>query len=356
MLWSLMQARSLPPIRLIDARSDPLATADPAAVRALRDAVFGPLGPVVIPAMPIADRIARRWLARSATPYMAELDAMATRARVTGIYAINLSYEYGCTTLARADARGRSPTLRRTLDWPFLGLGRTAVVARRAGPAGEFMDVTWPGAVGTLTAVAPGRFAAAINQAPLLRRTRADLLRPVDYARNLARTLSRERGMPPLHLLRRVFETAPSFAQALKLLKTAELARPVIYTLIGCEADEIALVERRERDATVHLGPGSTANDWREPQSGWEPRPCALEDRRLDCVMRCAAIERAVAASSEPFNWVIPPVRNWNTRLGVEMNPGEGWIRALGFEPCNDADVRPATAPFHSDGRLMAVA
>ena len=135
---------------LIDARSDPLATADPVSVRALRDAVFGSLRSVVVPALPLVDRVARQWLARSTSPYLAELDAIAARTRISGIYAINLSYEYGCTTLARADMLGLPPTLRRTLDWPFLGLGRAALVAHRSGPAGAFYDVTWPGAAGTL--------------------------------------------------------------------------------------------------------------------------------------------------------------------------------------------------------------
>jgi hypothetical protein len=152
--------------------------------------------------------------------------------------------------------------------------------------------------------------------------------------------------MPPLHLLRHVFETATGFSQALELLKTIELARPVLFTLVGCAPNEIAVIERRERDATVHLGPGSVANDWREPRSGWEPRPCALPDRRLDSVARCEVIEQAVAGTPEPFSWVIPPVRNWNTRLAVEINPGEGWIRVLGFEPCSALDTAPATLPF----------
>ena len=341
-----MLGQVLPPIRLVDARSDPLAAADPDAVRKLRDAVFGPLRPVAMPALPVVDRIARRWLARTTTPYLAELDAIAARTRLSGIYAINLSYEYGCTTLARSDAPGAPPTLRRTLDWPFLGLGRAVIVARRSGPAGDFFDVTWPGAVGTLTAVAPGRFAAAINQAPLFRRTRANMLRPVDYARNLTGTLLRERGMPPLHLLRHVFETATGFAQALALLRTVQLARPVLFTLVGCAPDEMAVIERRERDATVHFGPGSVANDWREAHGSWEPRPCALTDRWLDSAARRAAIEQAAAGSPEPFGWMVPPVRNWNTRVAVEMSAGEGWIRALGFEPCNAADAAPATLPF----------
>ena len=70
--------------------------------------------------------------------------------------------------------------------------------------------------------------------------------------------------MPPLHLLRHVFETAATFSQALDLLETVELARPVLFTLVGCESDEIAVIERRERDATVYLGAGSVANDWRK--------------------------------------------------------------------------------------------
>jgi hypothetical protein len=344
-----MTGQAFPSIPIVDARSNPLATADPAAVRALRDTIFGPYRSVVMRTLPLADRIARRWLARSSSPYLAEVDAMAAHTGVVGLFAINLAYEYGCTTLACADGPGRAPTLRRTLDWPFLGLGRAIIVAHRAGPAGEFFDVTWPGAVGTLTAIAPGRFAAAINQAPLLRRTRIEVLRAIDYSRNLAGTLSRERGMPPLHLLRHAFEAAPSFSSALELLETVELARPVLFTLVGAGPDEIAVIERRERDATVHLGPGAVANDWREPRTGWEPRPCALPDRRLDSVARRAAIEQAVAGSREPFSWVIPPVRNWNTRVAVEMNPGEAWMRALGYEPTSQTDAAPATSPFRAE-------
>lgn len=352
-----MVSENLPPIRLVDARRDRLAAADAGAVRALRDGIFGPFRRAAVPALPVADRIARRWLARSASPYLDEIDAIAARTRVAGVHAINISYEYACTTLGCVDSPGRAPTLRRTLDWPFLGLGRAAIVLHRSGPAGEFLDVTWPGAVGTLTAVAPGRFAAAINQAPLLRRTGPDFLRPLDYTRNFASTFARERGMPPLHLLRHVFETAHTFDEALERLTQTELARPVLLTLVGCRPDEIAVIERRERDATVHREPAPVANDWREPRKGWEPRPCSLPDRRIDSVTRCAAMQQALAASDAPFGWVTPPIRNWNTRVAVEMNPGEGWIRALGYEPCSPADAGPATLPFEhafGEARLEA--
>src|SRR5215203_5916729 len=107
----------LPAIPLIDARSNPLITADPAAVGALRDTIFGSFRSIAVGALPVADRVARRWLARSTSPYLAELDAIAARTRTAGTYAINLSYEYGCTTLARADARG----LRRRCAGPLIG-------------------------------------------------------------------------------------------------------------------------------------------------------------------------------------------------------------------------------------------
>ena len=48
--------------------------------------------------------------------------------------------------------------------------------------AGEFFNVTWPGYVGVLTALAPDRFGASINQAPLRRRTHLRFLRPFDLA------------------------------------------------------------------------------------------------------------------------------------------------------------------------------
>ena len=55
-------------------------------------------------------------------------------------------------------------------------------VARQRGVAGDFLSVTWPGFAGLLTAVAPGRFAASINQAPMRRRTRVRWLLWLDYA------------------------------------------------------------------------------------------------------------------------------------------------------------------------------
>ena len=153
------------------------------------------------------------------------------------------------------------PWLVRTLDWPFPGLGRHVEIAHKWGEAGEFYSVTWPGYVGTLTAMAPGRFGAAINQAPLWRRTRHPWLRPYDLAANAIKTWS-IRHMPPDQLLRQVFETCPDFATARAMLERTPVARPVIYSLAGTRPGERCVIERTEEDfetrSTGDLSPPTT--------------------------------------------------------------------------------------------------
>src|SRR5262249_42291606 len=112
----------------------------------------------------LADRLSRAWLARSDNPYRAEIARIAEEIG-TGAALLNLSYEWGCTTGAFPTVDG-GPRLRRVLGWPLDGLGANVVVARRRTPAGPLIDITWPGATGVVTALAPGRFAVAMNQAP----------------------------------------------------------------------------------------------------------------------------------------------------------------------------------------------
>ena len=49
-------------------------------------------------AMKIADAVSRRWLERSHSPYLAEIDRIAARIARPGAYFLNLSYEWGCTS------------------------------------------------------------------------------------------------------------------------------------------------------------------------------------------------------------------------------------------------------------------
>ena len=239
-------ARPLVSIPIVDFRDRGLvghASNERVRARALGDECLSWLPPPARALLPALDAITRSWLRRSQSPYVADVEAIAAALGFPGIWFLNGSYEWGCTAVARD--QGGAPWLARTLDWPFPGLGRHLEVARMRGSAGDFVNVTWPGYAGTLTASAPGRFAAAINQAPLWRRTHRPWLRPYDLAMNAFRTWP-IRFCPPDHLLREVFETCRDFGAAKRRLETVPIARPVIFTLVGCERGERCVIERTE--------------------------------------------------------------------------------------------------------------
>jgi hypothetical protein len=169
-----MSAAPLPIIPVIDLREGGPprgAVEGRERARALRDDCLSWLPGSARSALPLLDGVTRRWLSRSASDYVGEIEAVAATLGFPGIWFLNGCYQWGCTSLAREE--GGAPWLARTLDWPFPGLGRHLQVARMQGQAGSFDNVCWPGYVGVLTASAPGRFAAAINQAPMKRRTHA---------------------------------------------------------------------------------------------------------------------------------------------------------------------------------------
>ena len=303
--------------------------------RALRDECLSWLPTVARGMVPLFDAVTRRWLMRSCSPYLAEIGEISAALGFSGIWFLNGSYQWGCTTYARDDD---APWLVRTLDWPFPGLGRQVEVANMAGSAGEFYSVTWPGFVGALTAMAPGRFAAAINQAPMWRRTRHPWLRPLDMMANAVTTWP-VRHMPPDHLVREVFETAPDFSTARRRLESTPIARPVIYTLAGCEPGERCVIERTIDGFTTRFVDTGAANDWLAATEPWEARIGG--DMWFTCNFREAGensrLRRdALAAFDRPFggdfDWVVPPVLNRYTRIAAEMCPARGVLRVVGYE------------------------
>ena len=317
------------------------------AARALRNECVGWFPRLGQRAIPALDSITRRWLTRSRSPYVGEIAAIAEGLDFPGIWFLNGAYEWGCTALAREHD---APWLVRTLDWPFPGLGRHVEVARMAGPAGEFMTVTWPGFVGALTAMAQGRFAACVNQAPLWRRTRAPALRLFDIAANAARTWSLPH-IPPDHLLRHVFETCATFEAARQKLETTPIARPVIYTLAGCAAGQCCVIERTEEGHTTRLTETCAANDWLVPAEPWEARvggdllfSCSFGEAGGNSRIRREALAASRAPFDASFAWVTPPVLNRFTRIATEMCPAQGVLRVLGYEAAPGFELpQPAT-------------
>jgi len=313
--------------------------------RALRDDCLAWLPSAARRMMPAFDAITRRWLMRSTSPYVAEITAVAAALEFSGVWFLNGSYQWGCTSLARDDD---APWLVRTLDWPFPGLGRHVEIVRMAGGAGEYYSVTWPGFVGVLTGMAPGRFAASINQAPLWRRTEHPWLRPLDIMANALATWP-VRHMPPDQLLRETFEICPDYASAKQRLQTVPIARPVIYTLTGCQPGERCVIERTIDGFNTRTEDTGAANDWLVRAKRWEGRIGAnimLTASREEAAARSSERQVALAAWSGPFAgefaWVSPPVLNLYTRIATEMCAAHGILRVTGYESVPGFDLPQA--------------
>lgn len=346
---------SLPTIPIIDIRDGgPLDHARHSAeqARALRDACLEFFPAVAKPLVPALDWASRRWLGRSRSPYVAEIARIAEALNFSGIWLLNASYQWGCT--ARAVEHDGAPWILRTLDWPFKGLGRHIAVARMrgvGGAGGDFFSVTWPGYVGALTAMAPGRFAASINQAPMWRRTSHRWLRPFDFAANALKIWRRVDLMPPDQLLRQAFERCEDFAAARRLLETTPVARPVIFTLVGCGVNERCVIERTETGAVTREDDTCAANDWVPSRPGWEGR---IGTRRFlissfDDARGYSRARREALASwdgslaDDRFDWVREPVLNPYTRLAVAMCPASGTLRVVGYDVAGAALPEPVT-------------
>lgn len=289
----------------------------------------------------IADPLVRIWMRRSGSAYVEEIDSIARMLRRPGIWLLHGAYLFGCTALADETAEG--PRLRRTLDWPFPGLGRLAEVAHQRGPAGAFFNVTWPGFVGVLTATAPGRFAASINQAPMRRRTRNAWLLWVDYALNALGAIARGDRLLPEHLLRQAFEQCATFDEARRLLETTPVARPVLFVLVGCRTGERLVIERESTCARVYPDETTVANNWRQPSDDWRPRACGEGTPAENNRRRCAALSAWNGRDARDFEWAVPPVLNAHTRLTVEMCPAEGTLKVAGWEADRQGVARRVT-------------
>jgi hypothetical protein len=283
--------------------------------------------------LPLGDRASRAWLKRNANPYLPEIDAVATRVGVEGVHALNVCFEWGCTS--GAVTTRDSVMLFRVMDWLFPRLGEALVVARQAGPAGEFFAVTWPGVSGIFQGMAPGRFAVAINQAPM-RRHGGPI--PVDWLKNRIET-NKQSGIPPAHLLRRVFETAADYATACTMLRTAQLAVPAIFIVAGIRAGEGCVIERTETACVVRsldeanvCAANHFEGAFNDHGRGWLPRSDNSHDR---------ASHAGATSAFDGFAWFVEPIANDKTRLAMTADAATGRLALLGTD-----GARPVTELF----------
>jgi hypothetical protein len=281
-------------------------------------------------ALAMLDTASRRWLAKWNHEYLVEIDEIARELGRPGAYFLSVNYEWGCTTGVFPAPDGAAARLVRVLDWRTPGLGRYIMAADVDGPAGRFVTLTWPGYTGVLQASAPGRFAGAINQAPMPKRGGG--FYPFDWLANKVQ-LWKTPHPTPAHVLRMAFERAPDFRTARGLLIETPIAAPVIFALAGVRPNELCIIERTEDAARVYDGPSAAANAWQAP--GWNGRP-----RGQDSVDRTSKILTLQAGLSEPASWLAPPILNERTRLVLVAEPASGRLVAQGFEK-----KRPVTAP-----------
>jgi hypothetical protein len=157
-----------------------------------------------------------------------------------------IKFVLGCTAFAVDTDHG--PLHARNLDWWTENrlLARSTVAVHMHGaPAGLFHLASWPGFIGALSGVAPGRFAISLNA------VLSD--EPPAFA-------------PPItFVLRSVFETARTFTEAVDRLVATEIASDCLLLVTGTAPGEMVVVERTPTRAAVrHPDKGRlvVANDY----------------------------------------------------------------------------------------------
>ena len=309
-------------IPVIDAPDGPLQLArlEPARLRRVLDITHEILPP---PLLRWGDRPSATWLQNSSSPYKGEIRDIAQLLGRPGGYALNLNFEWGCTTGCYPQGAGGPMRIYRTLDWPFR-LGSEVVVARHEPVAGPYYSITWVGYVGVVTAVAPARFAAAINQAPMpFAFDGHGLTLPVDWLINRWR-VARRTVLPPTHLLRQAFETRTSYTDAKEMLACTPLCIPAIFTLVGAEPGEGCVIERTEDEAVIHEGATAVANHWLNSKFKGRARPIRSRQRQAKLRMLLPSIKG-------DFDWLMPPIRNRHTRLAAELSAGLATLSVQGW-------------------------
>jgi hypothetical protein len=159
--------------------------------------------------------------------------------------------------------------------------------------------------------------------------------------------------MPADQLLRHAFETCADYQEAQQMLETTPLARPAIYTLVGCAPGECCVIERTETDFATRKAETGAANDWLPTRSGWEGRigttrflKLSLAEAAEGSRARCEALALWNGSLADcSFAWVRQPVLNPYTRLATTMCPAAGILRAVGYDVTGGELPEPVTQP-----------
>jgi len=278
-------------------------------------------------ALPFLDKKSHAWLQANNNPFLHEIESFDSILGMRGIYSLNLSYEWGCTSGAYRDEE--QVALMRVLDWPFPKLGKHVMVVLQDGKGGEFYNVTWPGVSGVFNAMAPGRFCAALNLAPMRRHGKNIV---TDWFKN-RKIVRNQKTLPPAHLLRQVFEHAKDYAEAKEMLMKTPIAVPAIFILTGVNFGEGCVIERTETTAEAREIAGDhqvvASNQFQTMlDKNMKPRPFFNSEGRWQqgCNLQGHEI------MSPNFSWLTPPILNPYTRLCMVADAASGKLMVQGYE------------------------
>jgi hypothetical protein len=283
----------------------------------------------------LGDRLSRLWLKRRDNPFYGEIATVARAMGRPGVYLLNIIYEWACSTSAGPDPTADGNRMIRVLDWGLRSIGQYVVVGRHDTDHGVYYNITWPGFAGVLTAMAPGRFSAAINQAPRQMPSGLRWLDEFIVHLGMYRALG---TIPVAHHLRRVFEEAPDYLTAQRMLMdtTIDLAMPALFTLSGIEAGESCVIEAIGRKRILNASGASpdgivgVANNWLSPGLPGVARDNSLawskhttttasnhERRSTVCQLQRGAFAGVVDLTPPVLNGHTVIVATANARLGT---------------------------------------
>lgn len=313
-------------------------------VYALMRSALGRRSHFILPyVVELVDRISHGWLARQADSYLDEIRHVARLLGRPGAFFLNAVYEWSCSTSVGPEPSGEGARMIRVLDWGLAGLGRHVVIACHPSEHGPFYNATWPGYAGVVNAMAPGRFCAAINQAPRM---------PVLGIPGLDAMIMRSRifvardTILASHLLRRVFESAPDYAAAVDMLTSSSiaLAAPALFTLSGIAPEEGCVIEAFGRERRIHRSVDAprailgVANQWLSPDLKGRARNESVTvapalTPEANNAMRRAIISDLQAGEFRGSRDLVEPVLNSQTVMVVTANAATGQLAVEALDP-----------------------
>jgi len=223
------------------------------------------------------------------------------------VLAANLYYDalkpvlMGCTAVAIDTPTG--PMHARNLDWwteERILATSTQIVEFEDGPLGPVKAISWPGFIGVLSGVAPGRFAVTLNA--VLSDDPPGLAQPITF------------------LLRNVLQTARTFHEAIQVLRDTPVASDSLLLVTGIRGGEMAVIERSPQRSAVRSAVDGilvVTNDYRALSASAAQHTTELG--RTACSRFDSASELARRLRPRTVSECLPILQNHSVKMSITV-------------------------------------